>query len=54
MTHITYYFTCIGCGCEVPKSYCIKTDGYCYICDPNVTPDDMLSGEHDLPEEEDK
>lgn len=35
-------FNCKGCGHNLPKDYQIKTDGYCYLCDPNVTVDELL------------
>ena len=36
-------FICKGCQCEVPNDYKLKTDGYCSLCDPNVTLNELLS-----------
>lgn len=36
-------FKCQGCGCEVPMSFSLRTDGYCYLCDPNITVQELLS-----------
>ena len=38
-------FTCIGCKHELPVEFQIRTAGYCYLCDPNVTVSELLSDE---------
>lgn len=35
-------FVCQGCKCEVPNEFSVKTDGYCYLCDPKVTLEECL------------
>lgn len=40
--YINYIFKCKGCGHELPSTYCIRTLGYCYLCDPNITVDELL------------
>lgn len=35
-------FNCKRCGHNLPKEYQIKTDGYCYLCDPNITVNELL------------
>lgn len=35
-------FKCKGCGHELPVNFQIRTDGYCYLCDPNVTVKELL------------
>jgi hypothetical protein len=39
-------FVCQGCKCEVPNDFSVKTDGYCYLCDPEVTLDECLQDEY--------
>lgn len=34
-------FICKGCKHKLPIDYQIKTKGYCYMCDPNVTLRDL-------------
>ena len=36
-------FICKGCQCEVPYSFSLRTKGYCYLCDPNITIQELLS-----------
>lgn len=42
----SYSFVCQGCKCKVPNDFSIKTDGYCYLCDPNVTLEECLQDEY--------
>jgi hypothetical protein len=35
-------FVCSACNHELPISYSIKTENYCYMCDPNVTIEELL------------
>jgi hypothetical protein len=35
-------FTCKGCGHEIPKFFVMKNEGYCYMCDPDVTLEELL------------
>ncbi len=35
-------FICQGCQNEVSADYSIKTQGYCYLCDPNVQLEELL------------
>ena len=37
------HFICLQCKCQVPEDYCLKTEGYCHLCDPNITTDELLS-----------
>lgn len=39
-------FVCQGCKCEVPNDFSVKTDGYCYLCDPKVTLEECLQDEY--------
>jgi hypothetical protein len=36
-------FTCQGCNCELAEDYSLRTKGYCYLCDPNITLEELLS-----------
>lgn len=39
-------FICQGCQHTIDVLYCLKTRGYCYICDPHLTDEetwDLLS-----------
>lgn len=37
-------FECHGCGHVFLPDVCsLRTDGYCYLCDPNITVDELLS-----------
>jgi hypothetical protein len=38
-------FICKGCGHELPEDYSMRTEGYCYMCDPNITTEELLSDE---------
>lgn len=42
---ITESFTCIHCGHELDKSFCMRTSGYCYLCDPRIQTSELLSEE---------
>lgn len=35
-------FICKGCGHDLPNDFSIRTEDYCYMCDPNVTVDELL------------
>lgn len=35
-------FICKGCGQTLSKYLQIKTFGYCYLCDPNITVKELL------------
>lgn len=34
-----------GCGHQLPADYQMRTDGFCYMCDPNITVEELLSDE---------
>lgn len=36
-------FKCKGCGHELPGNFQMRTEGYCYLCDPKVTVDELLN-----------
>jgi uncharacterized protein YlaI len=36
-------FVCKGCKHELPIEYQMRTIGYCYLCDPNITIQELLS-----------
>ena len=36
-------FTCQNCKHELPNKFNLRTKGYCYLCDPNITLDECLS-----------
>jgi hypothetical protein len=36
-------FKCKGCGHKLPPEFCMRTKNYCYLCDPNVTLDELLN-----------
>jgi hypothetical protein len=36
-------FTCKGCQCTISTDYIMRTDGWCYMCDPNITLEELLS-----------
>ena len=38
-------FVCKGCACEVRAEYSLRTPGYCYLCDPAITIDELMSDE---------
>ena len=35
-------FNCKGCGHDLPLDYSVKTDDYCYLCDPAITLEECL------------
>ncbi len=35
-------FKCKGCKHELPLDYSMKNPEYCYLCDPEVTVDELL------------
>ena len=35
-------FTCKQCGHLLPVDMSMRTEGYCYLCDPNVTVKELL------------
>lgn len=37
------YFTCKGCGHNLPNDFSVKSEEYCYLCDPEVTESDKSS-----------
>jgi hypothetical protein len=39
-------FVCQGCRCKVPNDFSVKTNGYCYLCDPEVTLEECLQDEY--------
>lgn len=41
----TETFTCQGCLHELPLSYSLRTEGYCYYCDPNISLLELISPE---------
>jgi hypothetical protein len=43
-TNVSSSFFCKGCGHELDISFSIRTIGFCYLCDPNVTLEELLSG----------
>jgi hypothetical protein len=36
-------FVCKQCNHELPIDFNMRTDGYCYLCDPNVSVEELLS-----------
>lgn len=38
-------FTCKGCGHNLPMEFNVRTENYCYLCDPKVTLNECLSKE---------
>lgn len=36
-------FKCKGCSCILLNDYSLRTEGWCYLCDPNITLDELLS-----------
>jgi len=36
-------FKCKGCSCELTSDYSLRTKGYCYLCDTNITLEELLS-----------
>lgn len=41
-------FTCHACKHVLPNEFQIRTEGYCYLCDPNVTVEELLSSKKPL------
>ena len=39
-------FTCRACGHELPRQFNVKTEGFCYLCDPAVTLEECLNENH--------
>lgn len=37
------HFKCHGCGHECHEDYNLRTEGFCYLCDPNITLEECLS-----------
>ncbi len=35
-------FTCQGCGHELPITFVERTPQFCYLCDPNITVEELL------------
>ncbi len=44
-------FKCQGCGHELESKMCMRTPNYCYLCDPNITVDELLSDKEIKPME---
>jgi len=42
-------FKCEGCKHTLPSEYSIRTENYCYLCDPNVTVDELLKERYPKP-----
>lgn len=38
-------FICKGCNHELPMEFNLRTEGYCHLCDPNITLEECLSDE---------
>ena len=38
-------FTCRGCQHYLPMEFNVRTEGFCYLCDPNITLEECLSDE---------
>ena len=36
-------FICQGCKHELPIDFNVRTEGFCYLCDPNITLEECLS-----------
>ncbi len=36
-------FICTSCKHTLPKTFQVRTPGFCYLCDPNVTLEECLS-----------
>ena len=39
-------FVCKNCNHELPKTFSVKTDQYCYLCDPKVTLEECLQKDY--------
>ena len=35
-------FVCQGCKHELELKFSIKTQGWCYLCDPNISLEELL------------
>ena len=38
-------FTCQACNHHLPIEFNVRTEGLCYLCDPNITLEECLSDE---------
>jgi len=38
-------FTCQACNHHLPIEFNVRTEGFCYLCDPNITLEECLSDE---------
>lgn len=38
-------FICQGCKHELPMDFNLRTEGFCYLCDPNITLAECISDE---------
>ncbi len=38
-------FTCRQCQCELPTKVQLRTEDYCYLCDPAISVDELLATE---------
>lgn len=38
-------FTCQGCNHHLPMEFNVRTENFCYLCDPNITLEECLSDE---------
>ena len=36
-------FICVGCQHELPIEFNLRTEGYCYLCDPEISIEELLS-----------
>ena len=36
-------FTCLGCNHHLPMEFNVRTENFCYLCDPNITLEECLS-----------
>ncbi len=36
-------FICEGCNYELPTDFSMRTPEFCYLCDPNITVEELLS-----------
>jgi hypothetical protein len=43
--NVSSSFVCGGCGHTLDLSFSLRTKGYCYLCDPNITLEELLSEE---------
>jgi hypothetical protein len=40
----TKTFTCKGCGHDLPTEFSLKTKDFCYLCDPDISIDELIDG----------